>query len=213
MNPETKLVLDTLSKRFDDLESRWEHTFTEAAEKLEKSFEEAEEQWESRFATSEDHWERKFADLKVAQDARVEALERVTAALEDWRPAMEGTVDDIRVEVGKISKHWERAVRERSPPILPTMPSSSTPPSSTLPASAYVLPQPSGDLQRHSLEALRISSESGRPSAADKTDRPHGHRFDNYHRADGYGSVTTLVHPPVKGACKLPSPPQSPKFC
>jgi hypothetical protein len=70
----------------------------------------------------------------------VEALERVTAALEDWRPAMEGTVDDIRVEVGKISKHWERAVRERSPPILPTMPSSSTPPSSTLPASAYVLP-------------------------------------------------------------------------
>jgi tetrahydromethanopterin S-methyltransferase subunit G len=43
MNPETKLVLDALSKRFDDLESRWENTFTEAAEKLEKSFGEAEE--------------------------------------------------------------------------------------------------------------------------------------------------------------------------
>jgi hypothetical protein len=174
MNPETKLVLDTLSKRFDDLESKWEHTFTEAAEKLEKSFEEAEEQWESHFATSEDHWERKFADLKVAQDARVEALEHVTAALEDWRPVMEGTIDDIRVEVGKISKHWERAVRECSPPILPTVSSSSTPPSSTLPASAYVLPQPLGDLQRQSLETLRISSESRRPSAATRPTGPMG---------------------------------------
>jgi hypothetical protein len=125
---------------------------------------------------------------------------------------MVGTVDDIRVEVGKVSKLWERVVRERSPPLLPTVPSSSTPPSSTLPASAYVLPQPLGDLQRQSLESLEISSESGRPSAADKTDRPHGHRFDNYLWEDGYGSVTTLVHPLVKGACKLPSPPQSPKF-
>jgi hypothetical protein len=37
MNPETKLVLDALSKSFDDLESRWDLSFAEAGEKLEKS--------------------------------------------------------------------------------------------------------------------------------------------------------------------------------
>jgi hypothetical protein len=85
MNPETKLVLDALTKRFDDLEAKWENTFTEAAEKLEKI----------RFSKSKDHWERQFADLKVAQDVRVDALERITATLVDWKPEMEGTVDDI----------------------------------------------------------------------------------------------------------------------
>jgi hypothetical protein len=41
--------------RFDDLESRWENTFTEAAEKLERGFVEADKQWGIRFAKSEDH--------------------------------------------------------------------------------------------------------------------------------------------------------------
>jgi hypothetical protein len=58
MNPETKLVLDTLTKRFDNVEAKWENTLSEAAEKLEKGFAEADEQWEIRFSKSEDHWER-----------------------------------------------------------------------------------------------------------------------------------------------------------
>jgi hypothetical protein len=46
----------------------------------------------------------------------------VTAALDEWKPEVEGTMDDIRIEVGKLSKHRERAVRARSPPLLPTAP-------------------------------------------------------------------------------------------
>jgi hypothetical protein len=212
MNLETKMVLDALSKRFDDLEARWEQSFTEAGEKLEKEFAEAEEKWEVCFSQCDNKWERLFADLTVAQDARMEKLECVTAALDEWRPEVEGTMDDIRIEVGKLSKHWERAMRARSPPLLPTAPPPPTLPPSTprqllLTSSAQVLPQPTGDPKQHHLEDLLLESASGRPPASDQDDRPHGHCFDNFNREDGYGSVTTLVHPPVKGACHLPTPP------
>jgi hypothetical protein len=75
----------------------------------------------------------------------VEALKRVTATFKEWNPGMEGTVDDIWIKVGKLSKHWERVVHERSLPLLPTVSSSSTPPSSVPQVYAYALPQPSGD--------------------------------------------------------------------
>jgi hypothetical protein len=42
-------------------------------------------------------------------------------------------------------------------------------------------------------------SASARPSAGFTADGPHGHREDPRHREDGFGSVTTLAHPPVKG--------------
>jgi hypothetical protein len=173
MNPETKLVLDALTKRFDDMEARWDKSSAEADEKLQKSIAVADEKWESRFAKSEYHWERQFADLKVAQDARVDALERSATAFEDWRPEVEGTMDDIRTEVGKLSKHWGRSVHGRSPPLLPTAPSA------VLPAPAKIVDNnPSVDLQSPSVSA--------RPSAADFTDRPNGHDIHNCNRVDGY---------------------------
>lgn len=95
MNPETKLVLDALSKRFDDMEAKWEQSFKDAGEKLEKEFGEVEEKWELRFSQSEDKWERQIADLTIVQDARMNKLERVAADLEDWKPGVEGAVDDI----------------------------------------------------------------------------------------------------------------------
>lgn len=104
MNPDTQLVLDELSKlnkRFDDVES-----------KLESRFAEHEETWESRFSELENQWERKFADLSIAQDARCAVLERAAATVEDWRPDIEGVVDTVRLEVGKLSKYWERSVMD-----------------------------------------------------------------------------------------------------
>jgi hypothetical protein len=100
MNPDTKLILDELNKRFDDLEMRIDNRVTE----------------------QDDKWERKFGDLSISHDARVSALERAAASLETWRPAIDAKVDNIGLEVGKLTKHYDRAVRERSPPILPTSP-------------------------------------------------------------------------------------------
>lgn len=113
MNPDTKLVLDELSKlgkRFDEVESKWD-----------SRFEEHETKWETRFAERDDMWERKFADLTVVNDARVSALERAAASIDNWRPDIKGTVDTVRLEVGKLSKHWERSVLDRNAPILETV--------------------------------------------------------------------------------------------
>ena len=54
------------------------------------------------------------------QEARLSTLEWVTRSLEEWRPSIDGTVDDIRLEVGKLTKQWERVVRACSPPLLNT---------------------------------------------------------------------------------------------
>jgi hypothetical protein len=70
MNPETKLVLDALSKRFDDLEARWERSFTEAGEKLEKEFAKAEEKWEIRFSQCDDKWS---ASSRISRSPKMRA--------------------------------------------------------------------------------------------------------------------------------------------
>jgi hypothetical protein len=33
---------------------------------------------------------------------------------DDWRMSLEGRVEDLRLEVGKLSKNWERAVIDKS---------------------------------------------------------------------------------------------------
>ena len=47
----------------------------------------------------------------TCRDARVAAVESVAATLEDWRPGIDGLVDDLKLEVHRLSKHWERSVR------------------------------------------------------------------------------------------------------
>lgn len=103
MNPDTKLIIDEMSKRF-------------AALKL---------KWESRLSDRDESWGRKFVDLEAAHGERLSALEQAAESL----PAIEVTVDDIHLEVNKLAKHWERAVMERSsqPPLYPTPPASERP--------------------------------------------------------------------------------------
>ncbi|CAO2034871.1 unnamed protein product [Urochloa humidicola] len=201
MNPETKVILDTLTKRFDEFEVKWGSRFDQAEEKLEARFAESEQKFDTRvtesevkmesriikseeriekrvietedkleirFSLAEDGWERRFADMVVSQDARVGALERASAEQGSWRPELQGAIEDMRLEVGKLNKHWERTVLDCN----------------TVP----VLPHPS------STSALA----AGHPSAAGDADRPSGHRFDKSYREGEIGSVTTILHPPIK---------------
>lgn len=98
MNPDTKLIIEEMSKRFDALEARWE----------------------SRLSERDGTMDQKIADLESSHGGRLSALELSASSL----PAIEGTVDDIRLEVNKLSKHWERAVLERAqqPPLRPIPP-------------------------------------------------------------------------------------------
>jgi len=92
MNPDLKLVLDTMSKHFEDQDARWEKRFTE----------------------HDDKWERKFLKIDAVQDLRVSRIERAADALEQWRPEIKGSVDDLRLEVKKLNKYCERASFEAS---------------------------------------------------------------------------------------------------
>lgn len=89
MNPDTKIIIEELGKRLDALVSKWE----------------------SRFIENDEAWGRKLSDLQLSHGERLSALELAASSL----PTIEGTVDDIKLEVNKLSKHWDRAVLERAP--------------------------------------------------------------------------------------------------
>lgn len=62
------MLLDEITKRFDELES----------------------QLDSCFSEQDDKWEHKFVDLEISHDTRVSALEHIAATLEDWKLEIEG---------------------------------------------------------------------------------------------------------------------------
>jgi hypothetical protein len=208
MDHEIQAIADMIDRKFEEIKSQTHDSYKELDDKPEVRFEEIKLQSESsykeldatleaRFSRYEDSWERRFADLQISHDTRMRVLERAASTFDDWSASMEGTVDDIKLEVGKLSRHWERSVRKRSPALIPT--SASPPVTSKNTPGVHTQLLQFGD--------FKPSSASGRPSAADIADRPNGHISDNLTREGGYGSVTTIAHPPVKGAFRLPTPP------
>jgi hypothetical protein len=103
--------------------------------------------------------------LEFHQEIRVTALEKASGVFDDWRMSMEGAMDDLRLEVGKISKHWERAVVDKSTSM------------------AGVL--------------SHVPTANERPLVGSSANSPHGHHFETSNWEGEFGSVTTLVHPPV----------------
>ena len=79
MNPETRTILDELNKRFTEHDAKWD----------------------SRFTDQDICFSCQIGDLEMAQAARMEKLEHVTTSLNEWRPLIEGIVDDIKLEVSK----------------------------------------------------------------------------------------------------------------
>jgi hypothetical protein len=61
-------------------------------------------------------------------------VEKVAIELEHWKLEIEGKVDDIELEDGKLTQHWERSVRESAmgyPGITPQLGSTSVHPAGT----------------------------------------------------------------------------------
>jgi hypothetical protein len=142
MNPDTQVILDEIARRFSEHDVKWDRCLTE----------------------QESRWDAAFSDFTKGQERRVQALEQNTSLIADWRSSMEGVVDDLRLEVGKVSKNWERAVVDKS-----------TSMAGVLAPSPPVVERP----------AARFTAEP-----------PHGHHIELFTEEDGFGSVTTLLHPP-----------------
>ncbi|XP_039796712.1 uncharacterized protein LOC120661815 isoform X1 [Panicum virgatum] len=91
MNPDTKSILDEIQKQFAEQTALLDKRFNEAAT----------------------GWDQKFAEFETQKDERISKIESIAASLDEWRPSIDGLVDDLKLEVGKLTKHWGRSVRER----------------------------------------------------------------------------------------------------
>jgi len=97
MDPAVKLILDEMQQRFSD--------------ELRKGFSEHDEKWD-----------RRIYDLEQSQGARLDRLEDAAQVFDEWRPRIEATVDDVKLELGKVARFWDRSFRERAVPEPPSSP-------------------------------------------------------------------------------------------
>jgi hypothetical protein len=145
MNPDTQVILDEITWRFSEHDTKWDR----------------------HLADQESRWDASFSDFSKGQERHVQALEQNVSLIADWRSSMEAVVDDLRLEVGKVSKNWERAVVDKSTSMVGVLAPS---PPAIEPLAAWL-----------------------------PTELPHGHRIELFTGEDGFGSVTTLLHPLIKG--------------
>lgn len=81
MDPNTKLILDEMEKRFAALDLKWEQQFTEFAHRKEE---------------------------------RLGGVEAATFDLEQWRPKVDSAMEDVKLELRKLGKQFDRVALESS---------------------------------------------------------------------------------------------------
>jgi predicted nucleic acid-binding Zn-ribbon protein len=96
MNPDTKLLLKEMRKEF-----------AEQKKDIGKEFADHDTKWEARITA-----------VETKKDDRIEALESAAAAFESWKPTIESSIQTVKTEVQKLSKHWDRAVKDKADPAL-----------------------------------------------------------------------------------------------
>jgi hypothetical protein len=161
MNPDTKFFLEEMRKEF-----------AEQKKEIRKEFMDHDTKWEARIAA-----------VEKQKDDRIDALESAAAAFESWKPTIESSVQIVKTEVQKLSKHCDRTVKDKADAGLFPPPSFTVPP---------------------------FGSVSPRPSAGGEADGSEGHRGINHSRDVGLGSAATYSQIPGKGTTKAPPPPPPP---
>lgn len=134
-------------------------------------------------------------DGSISQDAQVIALERAAASFDVWKPSVDGSVAAVRLEVGKPSKHWERSVLERPPPIFEKSPSAAGRPSAAGGAES-----PDGHRVVHTVResgfgSVRVVVHSPVTGTSTFLDLVHPSMNTQFHRYSchlGYGSEAEL---------------------
>lgn len=113
MNPDSKLYLELLEEMQRLLHEQNERLDKRFAD-IDTRFAEADANLDHRFTESDINIERRILDSELRQDERVTGLEQAAGIFESWRQETQGVVGDLRTEVGKLCKHWDRAVKEQS---------------------------------------------------------------------------------------------------
>jgi hypothetical protein len=191
MNPESRLLLEEIDKHFAAQEKRFNNI------------------------------EHKMDSTTAASSTRLDALESAAKVFNEWRPGIEGVVDDLKIEVnnlatlklevGKLMKYWERSmvdVPSATPGVFAAVPGSKSMSAPSSPSAAAVLDN-KPVIFPNSKSAINGDFQAiGRASTGYTAEPPSGHRVDQGNQAGEFRVVTTLIPPPGKGT--LPCRPASP---
>lgn len=110
MASDAQLLLDEMSKRFDNIDSKLSQRLGDYDAKLDQRLLARDVLIDNHLADLDAKLDFRLASLSSANEARMSRLETATMSLDGWRPDMEGTVDDLRLQVSKLSKICERSV-------------------------------------------------------------------------------------------------------
>ena len=131
--------------------------------------------------------------LEGFESVMKQMLDKLTG-LEAWRATADASMDKLLATAGRLHQSAQA-------------PSAPPPPQPLYPASPATAPPQPPQRWTSPFDLNLAPQQEMRPSAS-TWERPHGHRVDLIHREGGYGSVTTFIHPPIKGAYDLPPKPR-----
>ncbi|CAD6247668.1 unnamed protein product [Miscanthus lutarioriparius] len=150
--------------------------------------------------------------------SRIQALEKAAQDFDEWRPGVDGIIDDLKIEVGKLStlklevskitKYWERSMVDSATPAPGVFVTAPPSPVATISDHKSASPhEPKPVLGGDFLAALR-------PSAGFVAKRPDGHRRSHGSDQASVSYRRMDVMPGQKPAWQapLPLPPPPPKL-
>ncbi|XP_072151238.1 uncharacterized protein [Setaria viridis] len=187
MDPNTKILLDEIHKCFSD-------------------------ELHKRFAESDLKWEHRFLEAERLHGDRIVKLEAAAKVFEEWRPQVDAAVDAVKLELGKLTRHWDRSVRDSAsaePGLFPTPQSASERPS----ASDLTADGPHGhrvdhihrddgygSVFTHTSIPVKGASPIPNPTFPRSHSRPYGnHQDDFYQDSVHLGKLPKLQFPVFEG--------------
>ncbi|WVZ81602.1 hypothetical protein U9M48_028957, partial [Paspalum notatum var. saurae] len=133
MNPDLKYLLNEMTKRFDDQDALLVQHLVDHDSKLEQRLVDRDGIIDQRLSDLDSKWAHRFETFSTDTEGRVSNIEAAAANFEEWRHEVEASVDDMHLEVKKLSKHWDRAVMDQpasGPGIMGASPSAAARPPS-----------------------------------------------------------------------------------
>ncbi|XP_035816792.1 uncharacterized protein [Zea mays] len=112
MNVDFQHLLDEMSKRFDGYDAKLTQRLSDYGVKLQQRMLDRNLELERRMADLDTRMDDKLASLSTANETRLSQLESVAISFDGWHPCMEGSVDDIRLHVSKLTNLYERSAVE-----------------------------------------------------------------------------------------------------
>jgi hypothetical protein len=184
--------------RFTDVDRKWDARFADSSrevtqrlgdfdESFSKRLADIEDSFSKRFAESDLDWERRITDSEIQhseliiaaeqrQENRLNAVVKATGSLESWRQESEGTVDDLKLKMNKLTKYMDRSFLDNSD------------------VGGVISLGPS------TVEQAAASAPADTSAA-----QPSGHDVLPTTRVDGFGGNFSPIHSPAEGMPSTPT--------